>query len=75
MNDRLEQFVRDHREEFDAEEPDKKVWEKILQEVDPKKKKQAPLARLDWRRWSAAAAVILLIAGAVWFFSTRTGKI
>jgi hypothetical protein len=75
MNNRLEQFVNDHREEFDSEGPDPKLWEKILQDVDPGKKKQPPLVRLDWRRWSAAAAVILLIAGAVWFFSNRTGRI
>lgn len=72
MNSRLEQFVRDHREEFDAEEPDNKIWEKILLEVDPGKKKRTLLVRLDWRRWSAAAAVILVVAGAAWYFSTRT---
>ncbi|HXB05755.1 MAG TPA: hypothetical protein VNW04_01530 [Puia sp.] len=75
MSSRLEQFVQDHREEFDGEEPDKKIWEKILQEVDPGKKKRPPLVRLDWRRWSAVAAVLLLVTGAIWFFSTRTGKI
>ena len=72
---RLEQFVQDHREEFDGEEPDKKIWEKILQDVDPGKKKQPPLVRIDWRRWSAAAAVVLLVAGAVWYISSKTGKI
>ena len=39
MNSRLEQFVRDHREEFDGEEPDNKIWEKIRNEVTPSKKK------------------------------------
>ncbi|GGB21594.1 hypothetical protein [Puia dinghuensis] len=73
MNSRLEQFVQDHREEFDTEEPDKKIWEKIAQEVNPGKKKRPPLVvRLDWRRFSAAAAVVLLIAGSVWYFGTRT---
>jgi len=73
MNSRLEQFVRDHREEFDGEEPDKKVWEKILRDVDPGKKKPAPkVIRLDWRRWSAAAAVLVVVAGAAWFFGARS---
>jgi len=75
MNSRLEQFVKDHREEFDEEGPDPKVWDKILQDVDPGKKKQSPLVRLDWRRWSAAAAIVLLIAGGVWVYSTRTEKV
>ena len=39
MSSRLEQFVRDHREEFDGEEPDSKIWEKIRTEVEPRKKK------------------------------------
>lgn len=74
MNSRLEQFVRDHREEFDADEPDSKVWEAIQQDmkfVDPAKKKQASVVRFYRTRWSVAAAVILLIAGTTWYFSTR----
>ena len=35
MNSRLEQFVRDHREEFDAEEPGNKIWEKISADMSP----------------------------------------
>jgi hypothetical protein len=72
MNSRLEQFVRDHREEFDAEEPDKKIWDKILTEVDPGKKKPGALVRFYRYRWSAAAAVILVVAGLVWYFSNRS---
>jgi hypothetical protein len=34
MNSRLEQFVRDHREEFDGEEPDSKVWDKIQRQME-----------------------------------------
>jgi hypothetical protein len=74
MNSRLEQFVRDHREEFDADEPDPKVWDAIQQDmkfVDPTKKKQAPVVRFYRTRWSVAAAVLLLIAGTTWYFSTR----
>jgi|GEM_PF-166559 hypothetical protein len=74
MNNRLEQFVRDHREEFDTDEPDSKVWDAIQQDmkfVDPTKKKLAPVVRFYRTRWSVAAAVLLLIAGTTWFFSTR----
>jgi hypothetical protein len=74
MNSRLEQFIRDHREEFDADEPDSKVWDAIQQDmkfVDPEKKKEAKVVRFYRTRWSVAAAVVLLIAGTTWYFSTR----
>ena len=70
MSNRLEQFVRDHREEFDGEEPDNKIWEAIRKDMglgeDPNKKKPAPVVRLY--RSVAVAAAVLLIAGAVWIF-------
>ena len=72
MNSRLEQFVRDHREEFDGEEPDNKIWEKIRNEVTPSKKKQGVLVRLGRAGWAAAAAVVLVAVGSVWYFSSRT---
>jgi hypothetical protein len=75
MNSRLEQFVEDHREEFDGEGPDPKVWEQILKDVDPGKKKQPPLVKIQWRRWSAVAAAVLLIAGGVWIYNTRTNNV
>jgi hypothetical protein len=71
MNNRLEQFVRDHREEFDGEEPDGKIWDAILKEVEPPKKKQATLVRLYRTRWSVAAAVVLLIAGTIGYYNVR----
>jgi hypothetical protein len=85
MNSRLEQWVRDHREEFDTEEPDGKIWDKISEEFtsDSNKKsgkepgslpevKRGRLVRFNPARWSAAAAVILVVAGMAWYFSTRS---
>jgi hypothetical protein len=74
MNSRLEQFVRDHREEFDSEEPDNKIWEKINAEMTPGKKKRGAVVRFNPARWSAAAAVVLVMAGAAWYFSSRSGS-
>jgi hypothetical protein len=72
MNSRLEQFVRDHREDFDGEEPDDKIWEKIRTEVTPPKKKQGVLVRLGRAGLTAAAAAVVLLAvGSVWYFSSR----
>jgi len=56
MNSRIEQFVRDHREDFDSEEPDKKIWEKIAADLEPRKKKQGILVRFGRAAWIAAAA-------------------
>jgi hypothetical protein len=74
MNSRIEDFVRDHREEFDGEEPDKKIWEKIAADLEPRKKKQGMLVRLGRVGWIAAAAVVLLAVGMIWLFSTRNGQ-
>ena len=74
MNNRLEQFVRDHREEFDAEEPDSKVWDAIGRDMgfgDSTKKKQASVVRIYRARWTAAAAIVLLIAGATWYLNAH----
>lgn len=72
MNSRLEQFVRDHREEFDGEEPDNRIWEKIRMEVTPQKKKQGVLVRLGRGGWAVAAAVTLVAVGSVWYFNSRS---
>jgi hypothetical protein len=71
MSNRLEQYVRDHREEFDGEEPDSKIWDSIRKEIEPPKKKQADVVRLYRARWSVAAAVVLLIAGTIGYYSVR----
>jgi hypothetical protein len=91
MNSRLEQFIHDHREEFDADEPGKKVWEKIQHQAghagqpgragQPDRTSQpgsgeteiAPVMWISAGRWSVAAAVSLLIAGSVWYFSRNSG--
>jgi hypothetical protein len=72
MNNRLEQFVRDHREEFDSQEPDSKVWDSIRRDMglpDSGEKKQAKVFRLYRMRWTAAAAILVLIAGTTWYFN------
>ena len=79
MSNRLEQFVRDHRQEFDGDEPDAKVWEAIRKDMalggDPNKKKPATVARLYRAVWGVAAAVVVLIAGTVWFLNSRPAHV
>ena len=74
MNNRLEQFVRDNREEFDGEEPAEKIWDKIQLQLDPPaEKKTATIVRIHIdRAWlSVAAAVILVMASGIWYISSR----
>jgi hypothetical protein len=68
MSNHLEQFINDHREEFDSEEPAKKSWDGIPQ-VDTAKSAPAKIIRMSFVRWSVAAAMVVLIAGGIWFYN------
>jgi len=67
MSDRLEDFVRQHREEFDLREPDPSVWLRI----NPAR---APLGKgrssFRWLRVAAAIAVIFAGSSAGIYFLT-----
>jgi hypothetical protein len=69
MSNQLEQFIRDHREEFDSEEPSPGIWEKIQHPAEPVKKPEVKVIRLQFIRWTAAAAVIILVATSIWFLN------
>lgn len=73
MSHRLEQFVSDHREEFDSEEPGKKLWDKIRVDLEqPKKEEKKPIViRLTRTTLSVAAAVLLVIVAGIWYLETR----
>jgi hypothetical protein len=63
MGTRLEQFIRDHRDEFDTDEPGEQVWNKLQQQLSPENskkpvKQQAILIKVF--KWSAAAAILIL---------------
>jgi hypothetical protein len=67
MSKGLEQFMRDHREEFDTDEPGEHLWKNLEQQLpakDPKEQKQAAngsiVKMLKVLRWSAAAAILIL---------------
>ncbi len=74
MSSRLEQFIRDHREDFDDDEPPKRIWDHIERRTDPGKKEIQPVIWLSSGQWSVAAAVSLLIAGSIWYFSAGRGS-
>jgi len=69
MSSRLEQFIKDHRDEFDSEEPAHKVWDDVRQQLEPATKQETPVVRINFYRWSAAAAVVILLGSGIWYFT------
>jgi hypothetical protein len=74
MSSHLEQFIRDHREEFDGDEPAQKVWEAIDQEMGTDKRVKTPLIRFGFLRWGIAAAMIIGVATGIWYFAGNQKK-
>lgn len=61
----LENFIRDHREEFDGDEPSPRVWKDLQQQLQAepapaKKKNGGRLLTMSILKWSAAAAILVL---------------
>lgn len=54
--DKLEKYVLDHRDQFDDQEPDPSLWEKV-------ETRKAPVIRINWKSaaWKVAAAVAIFI--------------
>ena len=55
MSDRLEEFVKQHREQFDLHEPDPSIWLKINPASVPVRKERRSLR---WLRVAASLAII-----------------
>ncbi len=58
MQDRLKDFMEEHREAFDAETPPTAIWDKIDDQLP--QKQSAPIRRLVIRYAKIAAAVFIL---------------
>lgn len=58
---RLEQFIRNHRDEFDGEEPAPAVWKKLQKDLFPQPAvNKGKVLTMKLLRWSVAAAVLVL---------------
>ena len=64
MSNRLEDFIQNNREDFDKFEPGPVVWHNIRQELKRPAQKKGILISIMVLRWSAAAAVLLMLGGA-----------
>ncbi|HSC38962.1 MAG TPA: hypothetical protein VLD19_13865 [Chitinophagaceae bacterium] len=73
MSKRLEDFVKDNRDAFDKFEPGPVVWNNIRQQLEKDtRSKKGILVSMKAIRWSAAAAIIILLgAGAYFLWQTK----
>ncbi len=67
MSDRLEDFVKQHREQFDLHEPDPSIWLKINPANKALKQERRPMR---WLRIAAAVAMIFAGSTAGIYFLT-----
>jgi hypothetical protein len=57
MNDRFEEFIRSHSQEFDVREPDAALWNRIRKDTEPRR-------AIRLRYYISRAAIILFLIGA-----------
>lgn len=65
--DRLEDFIRNNREGFDAFEPDPAVWQRV-------KKRKGRIVRLNWKQVAWRAAAIVVVFASAWYLNDLTDK-
>ncbi|PWT96499.1 MAG: hypothetical protein C5B52_15625 [Bacteroidetes bacterium] len=69
MANNIERFVRDNRDSFDSHEPSPKVWENIENQMNLQ---STPVRSINWKRWSVAAAVIVVLgSGTLWLVNRK----
>ncbi len=68
MSNRLDDFVKNNRDDFDKFEPGPVVWHNIQQELKKPAAKQGILISMKVLRWSAAAAILIVLGAAAWYF-------
>lgn len=71
MSNRLEDFIRDNREEFDSEEPRPQLWKNMRAELENTDKRNDKIFHLSFLRWTAAAAIVIMIIGMFYYMNRQ----
>jgi hypothetical protein len=71
MSDRLEKFIQDNREAFDSDEPRSQLWRDLEAKV-AEHKKDDRVFHLSFLRWTAAAAVLIMIFGMFYYMQKKS---
>ncbi|MEP6748344.1 MAG: hypothetical protein ABJB86_11505 [Bacteroidota bacterium] len=67
----LEDFVKNNREDFDKFEPGPVVWNNIQQQLKRPAEKKGILISMKVLRWSAAAAILLMLGTGAYLFLNK----
>ena len=71
MSKHLEDFVKNNREDFDNYEPGPVVWHNIQQQLKKPARKEGIHISMRTIRWSAAAAIIILLGAGAWYYMSH----
>ncbi|HXL57898.1 MAG TPA: hypothetical protein VN958_16665 [Chitinophagaceae bacterium] len=75
MYKKLEEFISDNRNAFDSDKPSGKVWSNIQDQLKEDKKQNLFINRsLIIKAISVAAAIIIVVWGALYFVHSNTNK-
>jgi hypothetical protein len=70
MSDNLERFIRQNRRDFDQDQPGADLWSKIETSL-PANKHAKRFTLRDVYKWSAAAALLVIILSSLYFLVIR----
>lgn len=73
MSRKLEQFINDHRAQFDSDEPDEKVWQNIKKNL-AQPSKTAMVKPLRRWKWMAAAGIIAILSTCIFLFTQNSAR-
>ena len=73
MSNKLEQFIRDNREDFDSEEPRPQLWRKLQSDLQTGRKTDN-VRHLSFLRWTAVAAIFVMMLGMFFYMNRQSAQ-